>query len=106
MTRGTRAHNQTWNSVGGGTCAKKPPKSSQVRKIAVESHWGPFMTDSTSRTVQFSPTQELAGGCSLLPEPITSQLTFGKLPAMASVTNWVGGTTCRFHRAVGRMCPT
>src|SRR5947207_167818 len=98
MTRsGTRSPRLNGSSpAGGGTWSKNAPASSQVTKTAVEFQSGPCMMAFTCCTVQFSPTQELPAGCSL-PLAAMSQVTAGKLPAVASVTNLSPEMTLDVH---------
>jgi len=71
----------------------------------VELQSGPCMMALICCTVQFSPRQVLAGGCSLV-GPETIQLTAGRAPLCASVTNCASATTLVDHSAPFRMCLT
>src|SRR5215467_3462834 len=78
--------NQTDRSGAGATWSYKPPKSSHVTKTTVESQSGPCMIAFKTWTVQFSPLQILAGGCSETSSPSEKiQLIAGSLPVWASV---------------------
>src|SRR5215472_910266 len=82
-TRGPKPNRSIW---GGATWSYKPPKSSHVTKTTVEFQSGPCMIAFKTWTVQFSPLQILAGGCSETSAPSEkTQLIAGRFPVCASV---------------------
>ena len=87
MTRsGTRGPRPKPSTVGGGTLSEKPPKSSQVTKMAVEAQSLLFDHCVDTEDMKFWAGRVDDGGWSDSPEVSgVTKLTAGRLLALASV---------------------
>src|SRR5437588_11353680 len=96
---GARGPNMYELCCGGATWSYIPPKSSQVRTIAVLLQYGLRMMALMRCTVQFSPRHILYGGCSLCVPSGVNQDTVGSCRALMSRKNAPWGRTFRCQSA-------